>query len=214
MLSNYAYASKIYTMNSVSKIKNMTKSVFRRAKHDDLLYFLLEIGAASFAITFPHIATAAIFIKIMQEKKSGLSKNQLRSSYYYFKKQGWINVESEKGRTGISLTSEGERKAGLIRTTKMLANKLSEKNKWDGYWRIVIFDLRVGKDIERNAIRALLKRCGFIMMQRSVWIYPYDCSKEIEFVSSFFKLTDQELRLIVCRDIGDSYIFEKAFHIF
>lgn len=200
-------------MGHISKIKNLTKSVLRRARHDDLLYFILEIGAASFAVSFPHVAAVAIFIKVAQEKKSTLSKNQLRSSYYYFKKQGWIDVESKNGKTAILLTPEGERRAGIIRATKALKNKLSERSKWDGHWRIVIFDLRVGKDTERNAIRFLLKRCGFIMMQRSVWIYPFDCSKEIEFISSFFKLNDQELRLITCHDIGDSHIFKKAFSL-
>jgi len=49
-------------------------------------------------------------------------------------------------------------------------------NNWDGYWRIIILDLPEERKSEREALRYLLKKAGFICIKNSVWvsIYPYE----------------------------------------
>lgn len=47
---------------------------------------------------------------------------------------------------------------------------------WDGYWRIILLDLPENRKSEREALRYLLKKAGFICLKNSVWIsmYPYE----------------------------------------
>ncbi len=49
-------------------------------------------------------------------------------------------------------------------------------NSWDGFWRIIILDLPEERKSEREALRYLLKKAGFICLKNSVWIsmYPYE----------------------------------------
>ncbi len=49
-------------------------------------------------------------------------------------------------------------------------------NNWDGFWRIIILDLPEERKNEREALRYLLKKAGFICLKNSVWIsmYPYE----------------------------------------
>lgn len=49
-------------------------------------------------------------------------------------------------------------------------------NSWDGFWRIIILDLPEERKNEREALRYLLKKAGFICLKNSVWIsmYPYE----------------------------------------
>ncbi|HEY5588384.1 MAG TPA: hypothetical protein VIK86_05445 [Candidatus Paceibacterota bacterium] len=49
-------------------------------------------------------------------------------------------------------------------------------NEWDGFWRIIILDLPEDRKSEREALRYLLKKAGFICIKNSVWIsmYPYE----------------------------------------
>jgi len=49
-------------------------------------------------------------------------------------------------------------------------------NTWDGNWRIVILDIGEERKSEREALRYLLKKAGFICIKNSVWIsmYPYE----------------------------------------
>ena len=47
---------------------------------------------------------------------------------------------------------------------------------WDGLWRIIILDLPEERKSEREALRYLLKKAGFICAKNSVWVsvYPYE----------------------------------------
>lgn len=49
-------------------------------------------------------------------------------------------------------------------------------NTWDGYWRIIILDIPEERKNEREALRYLLKKAGFVCIKNSVWvsIYPYE----------------------------------------
>ena len=198
-------------MKIVQKIKNFGKKILVRARHDDLLYLFLELAGGSIILAAPPLGALAIFIKVIQKQQNNFSVNQLKNSFYYFKKRGWIKVEYNKGETAITFSKEGRKRAELWGAGKTLNKKLKEKIKWDKKWRIVMFDLNNNKTIQRNAIRVFLKRCGFILMQKSVWIYPYDCGKEVEFIRLFFRLSEKEFRFITCDDIGENISFRKNF---
>lgn len=44
---------------------------------------------------------------------------------------------------------------------------------WDGFWRIILLDLPEERKSEREALRYLLKKAGFIALKNSVWVSPY-----------------------------------------
>jgi len=60
--------------------------------------------------------------------------------------------------------------------------------RWDGLWRVVIFDIPVHYNKARTAFRAKLKELGFVQIQKSVWVCPYPCETEILFVADFFSV--------------------------
>ncbi len=201
-------------MKLVERVKKFPTQVIARAKYDDLLYTLLQIGAASLAVSAPALAAVSIFITTVQKKEGSYPKHKLKNSFYHFRKTGLISVESHHGNTCIELTKEGERRARLCGVGKILSgNVTSGGKKWDGKWRIIFFDLTNEKTRERDAIRLMLKRCGFVFLQKSVWIYPHDCSSEIDFLRSFFRLGEKEFRLVVSSDIGESDYLRKHFSL-
>jgi len=44
---------------------------------------------------------------------------------------------------------------------------------WDGQWRMVLFDLRVDQNTERQRLRRYLHSRGFGCLQKSVWVTPH-----------------------------------------
>jgi phenylacetic acid degradation operon negative regulatory protein len=46
------------------------------------------------------------------------------------------------------------------------------KRKWDGTWRLVVFDIPTGQNKQREKLRRHLKENGFGYLQDSVWITP------------------------------------------
>jgi len=52
------------------------------------------------------------------------------------------------------------------------------KRKWDGRWRLVLFDVPEKRRIARDKLRDYLHHRGFGYLQNSVWITPDDVSEE------------------------------------
>ena len=64
--------------------------------------------------------------------------------------------------------------------------KLPREEKWDGKWRIVIYDIPVRLNKVRESLRYQLKRMGMKEIQKSVFVYPYSCHKEIKYIIEFY----------------------------
>lgn len=91
-----------------------------------------------------------------------LKKSALAVALKRLRKKGFIKDDhiDEKGLT-IKLTDEG-------RTMMLLEGE--EPPRWDGKWRIVVFDIPEQKRLVRNLFRRNLKKWGFKSLQKSVWI--------------------------------------------
>ena len=48
---------------------------------------------------------------------------------------------------------------------------------WDKKWRVVAFDIPERYSELRDKIRYVLKRSGFVRLQQSVWVFPYECKE-------------------------------------
>ena len=77
-------------------------------------------------------------------------------------------------RVRVSLTKKGAQEYLKYKIEK------KKKKKWDGKWRIVIFDILENQRRIRDLLRSRLRWFGFKELQKSVWIFPYDVRKEIE----------------------------------
>ena len=88
------------------------------------------------------------------------------------------------GSCSIVLTEKGK-----IKTLRYKFSEMKIKNDiWDGKWRMVIFDIPEKIRRGRNALRWKIKELGFHELQKSVFIFPYECKDEIEFIVEYFGL--------------------------
>lgn len=95
-------------------------------------------------------------------------------------KIGNIKKEIVVGEAVLKITSKGKK---LLDEAIPLA-KLAER-KWDGVWRIVIFDISEKQKHIRNMVRKKLKKLGFGKWQKSVYLTPHSVTKEI---NEFFQV--------------------------
>ncbi len=68
------------------------------------------------------------------------------------------------------LTRAGRRKATSL---KLESDTAVVNPNWDGKWRIILLDLPESRKSERESLRYLLKKAGFVMLKNSAWISPY-----------------------------------------
>lgn len=59
---------------------------------------------------------------------------------------------------------------------------------WDGYWRMVLFDIPSEYKSERYLLTRQLKRLGFVMAKQSMWLCPYNCFNAVEQVVQYCNL--------------------------
>lgn len=89
--------------------------------------------------------------------------------------------------------------------------KLKKKKRWDKKWRIVVFDIPETKRKARDSLRDKLKSLGFLEFQKSIFIFPFPCQNETNFIINFFNLEDNVYYLE--SSILPDYSFRKHFNI-
>ena len=78
-----------------------------------------------------------------------------------------------------------------------------EKRRWDGKWRVLIFDVPNYRKGLRDKMRRTLGSVGFVRLQDSVWVYPHDCEDLVALWKADFKIGKGLLYLIVQEMEGD-----------
>lgn len=83
---------------------------------------------------------------------------------------GFIETITSEQSNYARLTKEGKKKAHSLK----LENDTAVLNPtWDGKWRIILLDLPESRKAERESLRYLLKKAGFVCLKNSAWISPY-----------------------------------------
>jgi DNA-binding transcriptional regulator PaaX len=83
------------------------------------------------------------------------------------------------------------------------------KRRWDGRWRVLIFDIPERRKIMRDKIRRTLHNLGFVRLQDSVWIFPYDCEEYVALLKADFKIGKDVLYMIVDELESDGGLRER-----
>ncbi len=108
------------------------------------------------------------------------------------------------------LTKKGEHFARSLDTFENI--KVSIPKKWDGRWRIIIFDVWERRRNIRDRLRNMLENVGFVRIQDSVWVYPYPCEELLVLLRSELHLGEGIL-YIVAEDIENDRHLRTHFHL-
>ncbi|MBL7045884.1 MAG: CRISPR-associated endonuclease Cas2 [Parcubacteria group bacterium] len=111
--------------------------------------------------------------------------------------RGYIETSGSGKQKRVELTKKGERFAASIAEGNVTLRK---PKRWDGKWRLLIFDIPEKRRRARDRIRLTLQEFGFYKLQDSVWVYPYDCE-------DFIQLLKLDLR------VGKELLYVIADHI-
>ena len=104
-----------------------------------------------------------------------LKKSELALALKRLRENGFVELIDDREMI-IRLTDSGRDKALWIKMKEM-------DEKWDGKWRIVIWDVPEKRRIARDLLRYKLKQLGFKLFQKSVWGSKKNCTKELrEFI--------------------------------
>jgi len=75
-----------------------------------------------------------------------------------------------------------------------------------------MFDVPEEKKRARQAINFALKKIGCLHYQKSVFVTPFPCKREVDFVGECFEVRNY-MRIVVAESIEGSAVFEKKFDL-
>jgi len=134
------------------------------------------------------------------------SQGSFNSTVYKFYKRGWIKFVNKNAQRFIKLTRKGELEALISQA------KLPGAVKWDGKWRMIIFDIPEDAREQRGILRRLLKDNGFHQLQASVYINPYPLNRAAISYLQKRRLMDF-IRIIKVEEMDNDFGLRKHFHL-
>jgi DNA-binding transcriptional regulator PaaX len=165
---------------------------------------LFAIGTAGF------IATAAVAPNIFQLLgKTGVLaklKYQTKGVLSRLKQKGEIEFIEHNGKRYARLTKRGEEALAFEQQKMLLTN--TKPKKWDHRYRLIIFDVPEKRKKIRDRLRYEMQDVGFLRVQDSAWIYPYDCEEFIALLKADLHIGKDVLYAVVEEIENDARIRE------
>ena len=147
---------------------------------------LKAVGVAGIIVAVIALPGLGIAFREFQKSYHKRERDRAYQSLQHLKRRGYVKIEYlADGRMKLSLTKQGKT---IIKHLDIEELKIPKPAAWDKKWRVVIFDVPNEKSKNRLAFTDNLKRIGFRMIQKSVWVYPYPCHDEIMILRKFYDI--------------------------
>lgn len=138
---------------------------------DILLLMIAETVDLYQTLKDPFNLFSNYYQKFYGQIPSRWKKDNLKNLLKYSLNKKYLKKTKKK----IFLTKTGEKR---LKTN--LPHLFFRKDQWDNKLRLAIFDIQEINRRKRNAFRHFIKKLGFILWQKSVWITPYDQLKSLK----------------------------------
>jgi CRISPR-associated endonuclease Cas2 len=148
---------------------------------------------------------------ILEKRRKNLSKNKLRKTLSDLEERKVIYIEEKKGKAYVHLLEKGNKKV-MEYSLKLLMDFKREKKKWDGKWFLVFFDVPEIERNKRDYLRRYLRLLGFYQYQQSVYLFPYECEKEVALIKKIVEGA-KYMRYIIADKIEDETQAKKYFNL-
>jgi DNA-binding transcriptional regulator PaaX len=145
---------------------------------------LKEIGASGFdgvKVTAPN-AVQALGVLL---RKTKIKKADYVKIIRELKRQGLVDITNKQDLMSFTITP-----AGIYRLQQVIINEIEipKPKPWDKKWRLVTYDVPVRQSKERAYFTAQLQKLGFVMLQKSLWAYPFPCFEKVEQLAGHYNL--------------------------
>jgi DNA-binding transcriptional regulator PaaX len=147
----------------------------------------------------------AVSMQSITENQNPKTSYALTRSMKNLVEAGCAELHKSDNKNYFKITKKGKTKLDTIRIE---GEDALVPISWDGFWRIILLDLPEKRKNERESLRYLLKKAGFVCLKNSAWISPYPFEHLFANIKKDLGLTT-EMMILVTNNIDD--ISRKAF---
>lgn len=162
----------------------------------------------SVAVVSPNVVQALKLFGL-HKKRFDKQRYYINTAFEKLKERGLIEVVTRSNKEQfVRLSKEGKKALLKFEIEGLLKQK---PTKWDGKFRLVIFDIKENLRFSRDNLRYMLLKFGFVRIQNSVWIYPYPCEGAISLLRANLDLEkgDEVIYMTVESFENDNWLREK-----
>ena len=201
ILECYTFCNLVYYMHprTITKTKEITKTI---------LELLAVTGGLTVLALLGEGRQSPQLLRVLGK----YSTVRIRETVKRFRMQKYIQYDMDDETAPIVLTKKGMARFSHHRLREVFAHK----KKWDYLWRMVIFDIPEKRKHLRELFRRELQQAGFYRLQRSIFVSPFACEKDIENLCAWWEIERYALVFVVA-SLGSAekrvreYFFEKEY---
>ncbi len=171
----------------------------RKSKTNISRIILTTVGVAGLlavAVVAPNAVVAMSKLGLLPGKRQ---RETIETARKRLVRQGLLAYENGF----VRLTKKGEEHLRLL---ELKEYKIKKPKRWDHKWHVLIFDIPERRKRTRELIRLTLQKVGFVHLQDSVWVYPYECEELVALIKADLKIGRAVVYMVVEKIEEDAYL--------
>lgn len=171
----------------------------------DLLAVLMKVGEIGLTLIFESRRQGVAFLH------PGIDVDwRLRQMLRQMEKRRFVRVIENQDASITAIVT----KRGMVRalTYQLESMTISHPQSWDKKWRLVIFDIPVKFNRVRDIFRMRLRQLELYRLQESVYVSPYPCFDEVEFLRELYGVSFT-VRYLLVEKIEEDAFLKQHFHL-
>ena len=188
-----------------NKIKSIREKHSKGELVKDILKSLAIGGVLTAGLVLPNIVQLLDFFGVTKSAE----KFKIIGAIERMKQKKLVRIYHKDGTDIVEITELGKKK---VLSYDLENIKINRPKKWDGYWRIVVFDVPEKNKKARRALNFKLNEMEFFPLQKSVFVCPFECKDEIDFVAEFFGIK-KYVRFVLAKNIENDEFLRSYYNL-
>jgi len=120
--------------------------------------------------------------RLLKESRNvDTEEEKIKTTLEKLEKRQIINLTERNDNIFVEIKG-GDKSMILKYSIKSILDLKKKDEKWSGKWYLVFFDVPEIQRNKRDYLRYFLKKIGFFQYQKSVYVFPFNCKKEIDLI--------------------------------
>lgn len=112
---------------------------------------------------------------------------RLRQVIKRLQRAKYVEITEINGVDVVSITEKGKKKLLAYN----IDNIRLDETRWDGVWRLIIYDVVRTKRANSEAFRRSLLKLHLLKLQKSVYLTPFKCENKIEYLRQIYDIGNE-----------------------
>lgn len=181
---------------------------------DLILRAIAVVSIVGTSIVFPNFPIVlGIIISLVKESKENkrIDNYKIKQALNVLRKRKIIDIEEVDDKLFIKINEKG-RSIVMKYSIRQLFEYKKKAKKWDGKWRAVLFDVSEKERKKRDFLRRIIKWIGFFPYQKSVFVFAYECEKEVSYLKHMLE-GEYDIKYLVAEKIDDEKKLKTFFQL-